>query len=172
MGRVVESLLDHQKECSPHAVLNHMGTACIFKHEGTLDKYIGDAAMAIFNAPIEVEDYTYKAVLTAMDIVKGAKALEDKLFERFNKRVSFGVGVNKGEAVVGNIGTSMRMDYTAIGNTVNTAARLEANAKAGQVLISEAVYNEVKDRIKAESIGNIPLKGKSEQIEVFSIILE
>ena len=147
-------------------------TACIFKHEGTLDKYIGDAAMAIFNAPIEVEDYTYKAVLTAIDIVKGAKALEEKLFERFNKKVSFGVGVNKGEAVVGNIGTSMRMDYTAIGNTVNTAARLEANAKAGQVLISENVYNEVKDRIKAESIGNIPLKGKSEEIEVFSIILD
>ena len=120
-------------------------TGCIFKNGGTLDKYIGDAAMAIFNAPIEVEDYTYKAVLTAIDIVKGAKALEEKLFERFNKKVSFGVGVNKGEAVVGNIGTSMRMDYTAIGNTVNTAARLEANAKAGQVLISENVYNEVKD---------------------------
>lgn len=147
-------------------------TGCIFKNGGTLDKYIGDAAMAIFNAPVEVEDYTYKAVQTAIDIVKGAKDLEEKLYARFNKKVSFGVGVNKGEAVVGNIGTAARMDYTAIGNTVNTAARLEANAKAGHVLISDVVYNEVKDRIKAESIGNIPLKGKSEEIEVFDVILE
>lgn len=144
-------------------------TKCIFENGGTLDKFIGDAAMAIFNAPIEVEDYTYKAVKTACDIVRGAKTLEDKLYERFNKQVRFGIGVNKGEAVVGNIGSNSRMDYTAIGNTVNTAARLEANAKPGQVLISEDVYNEVKDKIEAESIGEIPLKGKSEKIEVFSV---
>ena len=146
-------------------------TRCIFENGGTLDKFIGDAAMAIFNAPLEVEDYTYKAVKTACDIVKGAKELEDKLFERFGKEVRFGIGVNKGEAVVGNIGSSSRMDYTAIGNTVNTAARLESNAKPGQILISADVYNEVKDRIQAESIGEIALKGKSEKIEVFSIKL-
>lgn len=146
-------------------------TKCIFENGGTLDKFIGDAAMAIFNAPIEVEDYTYKAVKTACDIVRGAKALEDKLFERFGKEVRFGIGVNKGEAVVGNIGSNSRMDYTAIGNTVNTAARLESNAKPGQVLISEEVYNEVKDRIEAKSIGEIPLKGKAEKIEVFSVVI-
>jgi len=146
-------------------------TKCIFENGGTLDKFIGDAAMAIFNAPIEVDDYTYKAVKTACDIVKGAKILEEKLFERFGKEVRFGIGVNKGEAVVGNIGSNSRMDYTAIGNTVNTAARLESNAKPGQVLISEDVYKEIKDRIKAESIGEIPLKGKAEKIEVFSVVI-
>jgi len=146
-------------------------TTCIFNNGGTLDKFIGDAAMAIFNAPVEVPDYTYKAVKTACDIVKGAKDLENKLFERFGKEVRFGIGVNKGEAVVGNIGSNSRMDYTAIGNTVNTAARLEANAKPGQILISEDVYNEVKGLIDAESIGEIPLKGKSEKIEVFSVKL-
>lgn len=147
-------------------------TTCIFNNGGTLDKFIGDAAMAIFNAPVEVEDYTYKAVKTACDIVKGAKELEDKLFERFGKEVRFGIGVNKGEAVVGNIGSNSRMDYTAIGNTVNTAARLEANAKPGQVLISADVYNEVKDIFEAESIGEIPLKGKSQKIEVFSVKID
>jgi len=144
-------------------------TKCIFNNGGTLDKYIGDAAMAIFNAPIEVPDYTYSAVKTALDILEGAKALEEKLYKRFNRKVSFGIGVNKGPAVVGNIGTDIRMDYTAIGDTVNTAARLESNAKAGEILISKVVYDEVKDRVNAISVGEIPLKGKEEKIEIFSV---
>ncbi|MGN0674526.1 MAG: adenylate/guanylate cyclase domain-containing protein, partial [Oscillospiraceae bacterium] len=82
---------------------------------------------------------------------------------------SFGVGVNCGPAVVGNIGCDFRMDYTAIGDTVNTAARLEANAKRGQVLISESVYEQVKDRITADPVGEIPLKGKSKGVFVYSL---
>lgn len=89
--------------------------------------------------------------------------------EKYGKSVSFGVGVNCGNAVVGNIGCDFRMDYTAIGDTVNTAARLESNAKRGQVLISQAVYDEVKDRITAEPIGEIPLKGKSKGVFVYSL---
>jgi class 3 adenylate cyclase len=83
--------------------------------------------------------------------------------------VGFGVGVNCGRAVVGNIGCSFRMDYTAIGDTVNTAARLEANAKRGQVLISQEVYDKVKDRVTVEPIGTIPLKGKSKEVFVYSL---
>lgn len=79
------------------------------------------------------------------------------------------MGVNCGPAVVGNIGCNFRMDYTAIGDTVNTAARLESNAKRGQVLISSDVYEAVKDRITAEPIGEIPLKGKSKGVFVYSL---
>ena len=79
------------------------------------------------------------------------------------------MGVNCGRAVVGNIGCSFRMDYTAIGDTVNTAARLEANAKRGQVLISQEVYDKVKDRVTVEPIGTIPLKGKSKEVFVYSL---
>ena len=89
--------------------------------------------------------------------------------ERFGKTVSFGIGVNCGEAVVGNIGCEYRMDYTAIGDTVNTAARLESNAKAGQILISEAVYEAVKDRLEVTEVGVIPLKGKSNGVFVYSV---
>ena len=89
--------------------------------------------------------------------------------ERFGKTVGFGVGVNCGPAVVGNIGCDVRMDYTAIGDTVNTAARLEANAKRGQILISEEVYEAVKDRIEVEPVGNIPLKGKTNDVMVYSV---
>ena len=74
-----------------------------------------------------------------------------------------------GNAVVGNIGCDFRMDYTAIGDTVNTAARLEANAKRGQILISDEVYQAVKDRVEVEPIGEIPLKGKTKGVMVYSV---
>jgi len=144
-------------------------TSCIFKHGGTLDKFIGDATMAVFNAPFSQEDYIYEAVATAYDIAKGSEELGSRLEKAYGKKVSFGVGVNCGEAVVGNIGCDFRMDYTAIGDTVNTAARLESNAGPGQILISRAVYDALEGRIEAESIGEIPLKGKSTKIEVFSV---
>lgn len=144
-------------------------TSCIFRHGGTLDKFIGDATMAVFNAPFDTEDYVYKAVLAAWDIVQGGNKIEEQFVERYGKHVGFGVGVNCGPAVVGNIGCDFRMDYTAIGDTVNTAARLEANAPRGTVYISNTVYEQVKDRITVEEVGEIPLKGKSKGVFVYSI---
>lgn len=144
-------------------------TSCIFRHGGTLDKFIGDATMAVFNAPFDTEDYVYRAVLTAWDIVQGGNKIEKQFVERYGKQVGFGVGVNCGPAVVGNIGCDFRMDYTAIGDTVNTAARLEANAPRGTVYISKEVYERVKDRITIEEVGEIPLKGKSKGVFVYSV---
>lgn len=144
-------------------------TRSIFNNGGTLDKFIGDATMAVFNAPFDLEDYIYKAVCTARDIAAGSAELEKKLMERFGRSVSFGIGVNCGNAVVGNIGCEYRMDYTAIGDTVNTAARLESNAKPGQILISSEVYEAVKDRIEVSEIGVIPLKGKSNGVFVYQV---
>ncbi|MGN0155492.1 MAG: CHASE2 domain-containing protein [Lachnospiraceae bacterium] len=154
------------------AILNNylnLTTNAIFKNKGTLDKFVGDATMAVFNSPFDLEDYTFKAVCAAKDIVDGASELEEKLMKEFGRSVGFGVGVNCGPAVVGNIGCEFRMDFTAIGDTVNTAARLEANAKRGQVLISDAVYERVKDRIEVEEVGEIPLKGKSKGVFVYSV---
>ena len=148
----------------------NLTTNSIFKNGGTLDKFIGDATMAVFNAPFDLDDYELRALRTAKDIVAGAKALEKSCMERFGRKVTFGVGVNCGEAVVGNIGCDFRMDYTAIGDTVNTAARLESNAKPGQVLISETIYERVKYKgVKVEPIGEIPLKGKSKGVFVYQL---
>lgn len=144
-------------------------TSCIFKHGGTLDKFIGDATMAVFNAPFDTEDYVYKAVLTAWDIVQGGVMMEKELSERYGKQVGFGVGVNCGPAVVGNIGCDFRMDYTVIGDTVNTAARLESNAPKSTVYISDEVYERLKDRIEVDEVGQIPLKGKSNGVFVYSV---
>ncbi|MCQ2505999.1 MAG: adenylate/guanylate cyclase domain-containing protein [Lachnospiraceae bacterium] len=145
-------------------------TKSIFKNKGTLDKFIGDATMAVFNSPFDLDDYIFRAVCTAWDIAAGSEYIEKTFIERFGRTVSYGIGVNCGDAVVGNIGCDFRMDYTAIGDTVNTAARLEANAKAGQILISDNVFKEVRDRVDVEPIGEIPLKGKSVGIFVWRVM--
>lgn len=145
-------------------------TESIFRHGGTLDKFVGDSTMAVFNAPFDTTDYIYKAILTAWDIVQGGKCIEKEYLKRYGKEVGFGVGVNCGPAVVGNIGCEFRMDYTAIGDTVNTAARLEANAPKGTVYISDTVYEQVKDRIKVKEVGKIPLKGKKNGVFVYSVV--
>ena len=142
----------------------------IFDNHGTLDKFIGDATMAVFNAPVDLEDYVFKAVCAAYDMRKGAEVLEKKLIERYGNSVQFGIGVNCGPAIVGNIGSTRRMDYTAIGDTVNTAARLESNAKRGEILISEAVYERIKDRIEAEQVGELSLKGKAQKILTYRLV--
>lgn len=144
-------------------------TKSIFDNGGTLDKFVGDATMAVFNAPFALDDYIFRAVCTAWDMRAGADALAKKFEKRYQKSVAFGIGVNCGNAVVGNIGCEFRMDYTAIGDTVNTAARLESNAGRGQILISEQVYEAVKDRVSVTPIGEIPLKGKSQGVFVYQL---
>ena len=144
-------------------------TQSIFNNKGTLDKFVGDATMAVFNAPLDLDDYIYRAVKTAWDMKAGSEALAEKFEKRFGRSVAFGIGVNCGDAVVGNIGCEFRMDYTAIGDTVNTAARLESNAKRGQILISQEVYDNVKDRVEVTPIGELPLKGKEVGVFIYQV---
>ena len=146
-----------------------MVAECIFKHHGMLDKFIGDAAMALFNAPTDQEDYAYEAIATAYDIVQRSEELSKVLLAKFGKTISYGIGVNIGPAVVGNIGSNFRMDYTAIGDTVNTAARLEANAKPGEVLISQNLKDRLDDRIVVEDAGMMKFKGKSKEMNVYRL---
>lgn len=145
-------------------------TECIFNHGGMLDKFIGDATMAIFNAPNDQDDYVYEAVMAALEMQKRGEMLGQELLEEFGRTVSFGVGVHVGDAVVGNIGCDTRMDYTAIGDTVNTSSRIEGRSKGGEVLISEAVYELLKDRIEAEFKEAMTLKGKREPVNVYCVL--
>ena len=145
-------------------------TEAIFANGGTLDKFIGDATMAVFNAPIALPDYEAKAVQAALDIVHGARKVNVRIKEKIGREVSFGVGVHCGKAVVGNIGCETRMDYTAIGDTVNTASRLEGKALGGQVVISEELRKRLEGRILTEPLGGMVLKGKAEPMEVHSVL--
>lgn len=145
-------------------------TECIMRYHGTLDKFVGDCTMAFWNAPLPQEDAAYLACCAAMDMVEGSKALGEELEAKYGRTVSFGVGVHMGPAVVGNIGAPQRMDYTAIGDTVNTSARLEANAPGGKVLISRAVADALGDRAETTSLGgSIKLKGKAEGFETLTL---
>lgn len=140
---------------------------CILENGGTLDKFVGDAAMAFWGAPLPQEDYVMRAVQAAADMVSGSQALARELMEEFGQSVSFGIGIHAGEAVVGNIGSPQRMDYTAIGDTVNTAARLEANAPSGTIYISREVADRLEGRLRVTSLGDsVKLKGKAEGFEV------
>ncbi len=147
-----------------------MATEEIIKYNGVLDKYIGDGIMALFNVPYSMEEPELACLKAALAIKNNSKKLYDKLYERYEKGVEFGIGVNCGNAIIGNIGSEKRMDYTAIGDTVNTAARLESNAQRGQILISEELYIRVADKVKVNVVGELKLKGKENPILTYEVI--
>ena len=145
-------------------------TDCIRKHHGTLDKFVGDCTMAFWNAPLEQDKPVHLACRAALDMIEGAERLKGEIFREYGREITFGIGIHYGSAVVGNIGTSFRMDYTAIGDTVNTAARLEANAPGGVILISRAVADMLGDDADVTSLGNsIKLKGKRADFEILRL---
>lgn len=144
---------------------------CIMRYRGTLDKFVGDCTMALWGAPLAQDDYVYLAVRAAWDMAAGARALQEELMDKYGRSISFGIGVHCGPAVVGNIGAPNRMDFTAIGDTVNTASRLESNAPGGTIYISRAVADALEGRIRARSLGStVSLKGKAQGFEV--LVLE
>lgn len=147
-----------------------MASDCVERNKGTLDKFVGDAMMAFWGAPLPQEDAVYNAIKTAMEIIEGAKQVSDELQAEIGQELKVGVGVNYGPAVVGNMGAEKHMDYTAIGDTVNTAARLESNAPGGTLYISRAVADKLEGRIRYTSLGStIKLKGKAEGFEVLKV---
>ena len=138
---------------------------CVQDNGGMVDKFIGDACMAIFNAPMDLEDHQNKAVKTAIEMQEAIKELNNKL----SHPIAIGVGVNTGEAVIGNMGSDTRFDYSAIGDAVNTAARLESGTKeAGvDILIGEETAKMCNFELK--SLKAIKVKGKEKSLNVYTI---
>lgn len=140
------------------------------EHGGTLDKFIGDCTMAFWGAPLPCEDKVYRACEAAVFMAERAQRFAKFTKERFGVEASFGVGIHVGPAVVGNIGAADRLDYTAIGDTVNTASRLEAIAPAGKIYISRAVADALGERARVTSLGRgIRLKGKQDGFEILTL---
>lgn len=145
-------------------------SGCIIRHDGMLDKFMGDVTMGLFNAPFPQEDYVHKAILAALEILEESRPINEEILRVYNKSVSLSIGVNCGPAIVGNVGSTVRMEYTAIGDTVNTASRLEGAAQGGEILVSRAVLRALGDRIIAEPLDRpVKLKGKSDAFEVFKV---
>ena len=120
-------------------------TKVALKHRGTVDKFIGDAVMVVFGAPISQKDHALHAVECGVEMQQKMKELNEKL-KNIGEHLYIGVSINSGEAIIGNIGSEKFMDYTAVGDTVNTASRMQSAAGQGEIVISEATYSKVKDR--------------------------
>ncbi len=140
--------------------LDHL-SGIIFTWDGTIDKYVGDEIVAFWNAPRDQPDHALLAVRCAYDMIAKAPELQHRLLEKNLPPIRWGIGVNTGPAVVGNMGSQARLQYTALGDTVNTAARFCANAPAFHLLIGQATYDACKDYIAVDMVPGVQLKGKS-----------
>ena len=142
--------------------------SAVQKHGGMVDKYIGDAMMAIFNAPLDLEHHENKAIDCAKDIQKNMEVLNDELIEKGIKPVAIGIGINTGYAVIGNMGSEQRFDYTAIGDAVNIGARLESGTKEAGVDILIGRNSALKSDYELELLEPLKVKGKNEPLQVYT----
>ena len=142
--------------------------SAVQKHGGMVDKYIGDAMMAIFNAPLDLDNHENKAIDCALDIQKNMEVLNDELVEKGIKPVAIGIGVNTGYAVIGNMGSEQRFDYTAIGDAVNIGARLESGTKEAGVDILIGRNSALKSDYELELLEPLKVKGKNEPLQVYT----
>jgi adenylate cyclase len=153
-------------------IMNRALTAqqsAVQKHNGMVDKYIGDAMMAIFNAPLDLENHEDKAIQCAIDIQNNMEKLNKELAQEGLPNVEIGIGVNSGEAVIGNMGSDNRFDYTAIGDAVNTAARLESSTKevGENLIIGSKTKQNSKFRLKL--LKPIQVKGKKLKLTIYTV---
>ena len=126
--------------------------------------------MAIYGAPVSYHDDTLRAIRTALDMRMAFNALREGWTDEAERALGLGVGINTGEAVVGNIGTEQLMNYTVIGDTVNIARRLQEMADKGEILISEATYRQVQRRAQAPSYGTHNLYGRKEEMPIYLLL--
>jgi adenylate cyclase len=144
-------------------------TAAIFQSNGTLDKFIGDCVMALFGAPIPSERSPRNALVAAVRMQQQVARLGEERVQRGLAPIRIGIGLHHGSAVVGNIGSAERMQYTAIGDTVNIAARLVSRAEPGQILVSEAMYQAAGASDLFHDLGQVSVKGRDAQVRVYSV---
>ena len=140
----------------------------VLEHEGTVDKFLGDAIMAWFNAPVPQSDHTLRAVKTALSIRDAIARLHAELPPEAH--LDFGVGIHYGDAILGWIGTEKRLEFTAISDSINTTKRIQENASKNQILISKEAYARVEQWVDAKPYAPLVVKGKSQPIDVFELV--
>jgi adenylate cyclase len=141
-------------------------TDLIFAHNGTLDKYVGDALFALWGSPLPDKDHAYNAV-------KCALAIQEKLKTQHRKGIppiNLGIGICSGPAVVGNMGSPQRQEFTAIGDTINTSSRLSGTASGGQIMITESTYKLIQGKVDARKLEPLKVKGKTKALIVYEVL--
>ncbi|MCL1471753.1 GAF domain-containing protein [Argonema antarcticum] len=144
----------------------------VFNHEGTLDKFIGDALMAVFGAPLPLKDHAWLAIQTALDMRRRLAIFNHRRIIAAQPQIHIGIGISSGDVVSGNIGSQKRMDYTVIGDGVNLSSRLEGVTKeyGCDIILSEFTYNLCGDRIWVRELDKIRVKGKHEAVTIYELI--
>jgi class 3 adenylate cyclase len=143
--------------------------ATVKSHGGVIDKFIGDAMLCVWGVPHPVENGTLQAVRCALEMQKEMKVLNEEFSARGLPSLGVGIGINVGSVVAGSLGSSDRMEYTVIGDVVNTAQRVESKAPAGSVLLTDPTYQTFREAIEAESMGEFSLKGKAVPMTLWSV---
>ena len=141
----------------------------IFRYEGTLDRFLGDGIMIVFNDPIPCDDHTARAVRLALDMRERVDQLA-KQWARVGHALGFGIGIASGYATLGQVGFEHRREYTAIGSVINLASRLCGEAKAGQIVISQRAFSAVEHSVGASHIGQLSLKGFNGSIDAYEVL--
>ncbi|UCD84812.1 MAG: FHA domain-containing protein [Deltaproteobacteria bacterium] len=165
------SLAERLKPAEVASLLNgyfNRMTSVIFKYHGSINKFIGDAIMALFGAPLSQENDAQMAVQAALEMLRELQFYNENIDER--KRFSIRLGINTGQVVAGNIGSQSQMEYTVIGDAVNIASRLESIAKPNQILIGENTYERIRGQFKVQALGSVPLRGKKIKIGVYEVL--
>ncbi|PYM25625.1 MAG: hypothetical protein DMD80_20670 [Candidatus Rokuibacteriota bacterium] len=147
-------------------------TEIVYKHDGAIDKFIGDCVMALYNVPLEDPEHAVKAVRTALEFQERTLAVSKRWEEKLGIAIRNGVGINTGEAVVGTLGSRQLLQYTAIGDTINLGARLESITKdyKSNIIISESTYVLVKDQFVTKELGDVTVKGKSQPVKIYAVL--
>ena len=153
---LVVSLLNRYYDVAAKAVL---------ENDGTVDKFVGDAVMAVFNAPLEQKDHVKKAVECALEMRRSFKGLNAELKRQRLPHLAIGIGIATGVAVIGNVGSHDVVNYTVIGDVVNTASRLQGIAKEDEIVVTEAVF--LKARLKNARRKKVRVKGKARELVVY-----
>jgi len=144
-------------------------TESVFAYDGTLDKFMGDSVMAVFGAPLDQKHHALRAILAALEMQHDITRLNRERAASGLQTVRIGIGVTTGQVIVGNIGSDERLDYTAIGDTVNLASRLEGMACEGQIIVNEEVHRLVRDYVVAEKLEPMTVKGRSNPVQSWNI---
>jgi adenylate cyclase len=149
-------------------------TEAVFTHGGTVDKYIGDAIMALYNVPFEAPDHARRAVRTALDFQERLQPLAERFAAKYGGTLACGVGIHTGDAVVGTIGSEQRLEYTAIGDTINLGSRLEGLTKdfSVPIIMSEATAAEVAGQFSSRDLGEVTVKGKAIPVKIYAVLGE
>ena len=144
-------------------------TDIIFENNGTLDKYIGDAIMAVFGVPFEQKNHTELSINTALEMLKRLKKMNRSIPEK--EKIEIRIGINSGKLISGDFGSPSRYDYTVIGNTVNIASRLESGvAKPGEIIVSETTMKQTRKKFNFKQLGEISLHGISKPVKAYSVL--